>query len=265
MASPLQRISGAMLRNLAESLDSGRLLPPFTALSLQRYVPVSESAAVAQELALLSSDGVNVLRLGYILRMIADSRTASGELGDRVELVWSGPELPGAASRDTGVVVRELFSSAQASVLVAGFSISRGPEIFRALADRMVALPDLSVRMFLNVARENGDPSSREGVVNSFYHSFKSKHWPWKKLPHVFYDPRALETLPSRRASLHAKCIVVDGARCFVSSANFTQSGQARNIEVGVLIEDRNLAACVQDQFEALVTQGILCGVPGLS
>jgi phosphatidylserine/phosphatidylglycerophosphate/cardiolipin synthase-like enzyme len=64
---------------------------------------------------------------------------------------------------------------------------------------------------------------------------------------------------------MHAKCIVVDGTRCFVSSANFTQSGQARNIEVGVLIEDRNLAASIQDQFESLVTQGILRRVPGLS
>ena len=265
MVSPLQRISGAVLRNLAESLDSGRLLPPFTALSLQRYVPVSESAAVAQELAVLSGDSANVLHLGYILRMMAEARATSGELGDRVELVWSGPELPGAASRDTGVVVRELFSSAQTSVLVAGFSISRGPEIFRALADRMVALPDLTVRMFLNVAREGDDQSSSDGVVNSFYRLFKSKHWPWKKLPHVFYDPRALETEPSKRASLHAKCIVIDGERCFVSSANFTQSGQARNIEVGVLVEDRNLAARVQDQFESLVTQGILRGVPGLS
>lgn len=186
MVSPLQRISGAVLRNLAESLDSGRLLPPFTALSLQRYVPVSESAAVAQELAVLSGDSANVLHLGYILRMMAEARATSGELGDRVELVWSGPELPGAASRDTGVVVRELFSSAQTSVLVAGFSISRGPEIFRALADRMVALPDLTVRMFLNVAREGDDQSSSDGVVNSFYRLFKSKHWPWKKLPMSF-------------------------------------------------------------------------------
>lgn len=265
MVSPLQRISGAVLRNLAESLDSGRLLPPFTALSLQRYVPVSESSAVAQELALLSNDGANVLQLGYILRVIADSRTASGELGDRIQLVWSGPELPGAASRDTRVVVRELFSTAQTSVLVAGFSISRGPEIFRALADQMAALPDLSVRMFLNIARDGDNQSSSEGMVNSFYRSFKSKHWPWKQLPQVFYDPRALETVPSKRASLHAKCIVTDGVRCFVSSANFTQSGQARNIEVGVLVEDRNLAVCLQDQFESLVTQGILRGVPGLS
>jgi phosphatidylserine/phosphatidylglycerophosphate/cardiolipin synthase-like enzyme len=265
MASPLLKLSVALLRNLAESIDSGRLLPPFTPLSLQRYVSVNESTGVAEELSVLSEDGMHVSQLGCVLRLIADSKTVSSELADGVQLVWSGPEMPGAASRDTSVVVRELFSTTQSSVLVAGFSISRGHEIFRALAHRMLLTPALRVRMFLNVARETGDQSSNEEVLNSFYRSFKSNHWPWEKFPQVFYDPRALETVPSMRAALHAKCIVVDRLRCFVSSANFTESGQARNIEVGILVDSGNLAISIHDQFESLVTQGILRGVPGLS
>lgn len=265
MPTPLQRISSAALRNLAESIGSGRLLPPFTPLSLQRYVPISESAGLAEELEVLSESGKNVSRLAYILRVLADSKLSSGELAEKAELVWSGPEMPGAASRDTSVVVRELFSNAQTSVLLAGFSISRGHEIFRALADKMAALPTLNVRMFLNIARDGNDDSSNESVVNSFYRSFKSNHWPGPRLPQVFYDPRALETVPSKRASLHAKCVIVDFIRCFVSSANFTESGQARNIEVGVLLEDKDLALAIHNQFETLLNHGILRGVPGLS
>lgn len=264
MPTPLQRISTAALRNLAESIDCGRFLPPFTALSLQRYVPVSESASLAEELEVLSEGGQHVSRLAHMLRVLADSRLAPGEHVEKAELVWSGPEMPGAASRDTSVVVRELFSSAEDSVLVAGFSISRGTEIFRALADRMVSVPTLTVRMFLNVPRDIENQASNEEILHAFFLSFKSKHWPWERFPQVFYDPRALETVSSKRASLHAKCIVVDGAKCFVSSANFTESGQARNIEVGVLIEDRNLAASICNQFETLVVRGVLRGVPGL-
>jgi hypothetical protein len=116
-------------------------------------VPVSESEGLAEEFEVLSEGGQHVSRLAYILNVLAESRASSRDGAESVELVWSGPELTGAASRDTSVVVRELFSSAQSSVLLAGFSISRGHELFRALADKMAALPTLNVRMFLNVAR----------------------------------------------------------------------------------------------------------------
>jgi len=264
MASPLHKMASAALRSLADSIDSGRLLPPFTLISLQRYVPNQDCQGVAEELRSFSDSGVPAPQIAHILRLLAEARVASEQTSDKVELVWSGPEMPGAASRDTSVVVRELFSGAKSSVLVAGFAISRGNEIFKALAYRMAQVPLLAVRMFLNVARENDNLASNEAILQSFCLSFKTKHWPWENYPHVFYDPRALEANFSNRASLHAKCIVIDGEKCFVSSANFTESGQARNIEVGVLVEDKNLAASIHHQFESLVAHGTLRGIPGL-
>jgi phosphatidylserine/phosphatidylglycerophosphate/cardiolipin synthase-like enzyme len=264
MDSVLHKIPSMALRSLADSIHSGRLLPPFTSLSLQRFVPASECSGVAEELQFLSGGGIQIPQLVHILRLLADARSTSEQVAETVELVWSGPEMPGAASRDTSVVVRELFSNAKSSVLVAGFAISHGSEIFRALAERMGSVPTLAVRMFLNVPRVDVDRASNDEILHSFYLTFKNKHWPWPKYPEVFYDPRALETDFSKRASLHAKCLVVDGVKCLVSSANFTGSGQARNIEVGVLIEDRNLAASLCDQFESLVTHGLLRPIPGL-
>lgn len=264
MDSPLCKISSAALRSLADSIQSGRLLSPFTSLSLQRYIAASDSPSVAEELQFLSGGGLQNPQLAHMLRTLADARSASEQNPEKIELVWSGPEMPGAASRDTSVVVRELFSKAESSVLIAGFAISHGTEIFRALAERMASIPMLEVRMFLNVPRDDDDRRSNDEILNSFYLTFKNKHWPGVKYPEVFYDPRALEGNFSRRASLHAKCLVVDRRMCFVSSANFTESGQARNIEVGVLIEDRNLASSLHDQFESLVTHGLLRSIPGL-
>jgi len=265
MDSPLRKIPSTTLRSLADSIHSGRLLPPFTPLTLQRYIPASECPSAAEELQFLSSGGLQSPQLAHILRLLADARSTSEQTAEKIELVWSGPEMPGAASRDTSVVVRELFSNAESSVLIAGFAISHGNEIFRALAERMVSVPTLAVRMFLNVPRDNVDRASNDEILHSFYLTFKSKHWPWAKYPEVFYDPRALEANFSMRASLHAKCLVVDAMKCFVSSANFTESGQARNIEVGVLIEDRNLGASLHNQFESLVTHGLLRPIPGLA
>jgi hypothetical protein len=57
---------------------------------------------------------------------LATEREAAQRTTDRVELVWTGPELTASASRDTGVAVRELFSVAQHDVYVAGFAVHNG-------------------------------------------------------------------------------------------------------------------------------------------
>jgi phosphatidylserine/phosphatidylglycerophosphate/cardiolipin synthase-like enzyme len=56
--------------------------------------------------------------------------------------------------------------------------------------------------------------------------------------------------------SLHAKCIVVDGKHVFISSANFTEAAQERNIEVGLLVQSRAVAERVCRFFDALLDSG---------
>lgn len=50
-------------------------------------------------------------------------------------------------------------------------------------------------------------------------------------------------------ASLHAKCVVVDERWVLVTSANFTDRGQTRNVEVGVLLDDAGFAGVLEAQF----------------
>ncbi|MHC5614999.1 MAG: hypothetical protein ACYTXA_29470 [Nostoc sp.] len=53
-------------------------------------------------------------------------------------MVWTGPEIAGSQSRDTGVVVRELFSTAKTSVLISSFAIDKkqkARELFMVLAE----------------------------------------------------------------------------------------------------------------------------------
>ena len=49
-----------------------------------------------------------------------------------------------------------------------------------------------------------------------------------------------------------------------VTSANFTEAAQERNIEAGVLVHDAGFARALRSQFEALVSAGDLRRVPGL-
>jgi len=181
-----------------------------------------------------------------------------------VDLVWTGPEAPEAPSRDTSVVVRELFSSATESVLVAGYAVYQGRDVFRALADRMEELPDLKVQMFLDVQRPHGDTTEDSELLRRFATRFRSNDWPGDRMPEIYYDPRSLEMDKGKKSSLHAKCIVIDSEKAFVSSANFTEAAQIRNIEVGVLIRSAYFASRLARHFKALADAGTLKPVPGI-
>jgi len=259
--TPLHDLSAGDLRAIGEAIDSGRLKPPFTKTALQRYCVPSLAAAVAEELQnLINSDAHDrgTATIAHFLRMLADERARRWEVDEQTDLVWSGPEGPGAACRDTAVVVRELFTQASQSVLIAGYAVHQGREIFRALAERMQELPNLEVRMFLDVHRAYTETSLASEILRRFARHFVKDEWPGERLPKVFYDPRSLDSEQQKRSSLHAKCIVVDGERTFVSSANFTEAAQVRNIEVGVLIRSARFAAHLTEQFESLTTAGLL-------
>jgi phosphatidylserine/phosphatidylglycerophosphate/cardiolipin synthase-like enzyme len=92
--------------------------------------------------------------------------------------------------------------------------------------------------------------------------NFRQKQWPGNRLPSLYYDPRSLETNNALRASLHAKCIVVDQEQAFVSSANFTEAAQTKNIEVGVIVRSAAFACKLAEHFEALASAGILRPIP---
>lgn len=119
------------------------------------------------------------------------------------------------------------------------------------------------MRLCVDVARPRGDTSHDSQIVGRFARRFKTAEWPGQRLPEVWYDPRALALEPRSRASLHAKCIVVDDVRAFVSSANFTEAAIERNIEVGVLLDVPASAAALARHFDGLARTGVLQPLPG--
>jgi putative cardiolipin synthase len=57
---------------------------------------------------------------------------------------------------------------------------------------------------------------------------------------------------------LHAKVLIVDGRRALVGSANLTHRALTANLEAGVLIEDRDLAADLEAHIRSLISVGTL-------
>jgi len=264
MIPAIESLSEADLHEIAAALRSGRLAPPFTPTALQRFCSGQNEKIVATEMQTLIDDGLKPGHLALMLDSLATAHSHRPEVRDPVDLVWTGPEAPGIANRDTGVVVRELFANANEHVLVAGYAIYQGREVFRALAERMAELPALKVRMFLDVQRRHRDTTKDTELVREFAHRFRTAEWPGTRMPEVYYDPRSLDTDSSKRSSLHAKCIVIDRKLAFVSSANFTEAAQVRNIEVGALIQSVRFAERLVEHFEALAAAAVLQALPGL-
>jgi phosphatidylserine/phosphatidylglycerophosphate/cardiolipin synthase-like enzyme len=174
----------------------------------------------------------------------------------RTELVWTGPETRVSAARDTAVVVRELFAEAKDSVLLAGFAFTDGREIFAPLHEAMRAR-GVDARFFLHLNDVPGyspDEAAHVGIRR-----FLDENWPFgDPIPSIYYDPRTVTSGSS--INLHAKCVVIDERLALIGSANFTHNAQARNIEVGVLIDDPVFAHDLVRQWQGLIEAGLVRG-----
>jgi PLD-like domain len=260
MTDDFQLLSDADLCALAEALRSARLGMPFSSAALQGYCPGNIAAKVAGRMQQLASEGMQPPHLAFLLETIVSTR--SHKQRDLLDLVWTGPEVLGLVDRDTGVVVRQLFENARGQVLIAGYAVHQGREVFAGLARRMDELPGLVVRMFLDVPRRFGDVTPERELLAQFAAHFRKHEWPKGRLPELYHDPRSLALDAEKRSSLHAKCVVVDRESAFISSANFTEAAQIRNIEAGVLIRSPLFSSQLSDHFERLVERGLLVRLP---
>ncbi|HEY8504445.1 MAG TPA: DISARM system phospholipase D-like protein DrmC [Gemmataceae bacterium] len=258
----LHHLSDADLAALAAALRSGRLTSPYTTAAVGRFCPAAHAEEVGASLRGADQTGMRPEHLAVLAEAVARARRGRSDPAGTIDLVWTGPETGGVANRDTGVVLRELFRAAESEVLVAGFVVYQGREVFRELAARMADRPAMRVRLFLNVPRHPADTSLDSEVLRRFAARFRSREWPGDRLPEVFHDPRSLATDPAERASLHAKCVVIDRRVAFVTSANFTGAAQTRNIEAGVLVRSEAFAAKLAEHFDALVEAGALKPIP---
>ncbi len=252
--------SAGTMRRLADVLASGRLTAPLSAFSLKRAAPCSNEFA-AQVLR-LSDEGMSPAHLAMLLNATAEAVEARNA-ANGTELVWTGPEVPGVSSRDTSVVVQELWRGAERDVIVSTFVVQNVAAVFLSLAQRMDELPTLRVRIFLHINRSHRDTVLDSELLREFSAHLGSE-WPGERMPEVYYDPRGLSTDPAIRATWHAKCVVVDEDAAFVTSANFTEWGQQRNVEAGVLVRNRHFNAQLRQQFDSLVRARLIVRLPGV-
>jgi len=247
------------MQEIAGALRSSRLSAPFSSVALHRIVPGYDEQALLEDLNRFADSGFTADQIATVLELIRADRVKRPRIDDIVQLVTTGPEVNGVANRDTSVVVRDLFANARRTVLVAGYAVHQGQRVFQALADRMLELPDLQVRLFLDIQRGHGDTTASAALISRFSERFRQSQWPAKRpFPSVYFDPRSLDPDQQQRACLHAKCVVIDGRDVFVSSANFTEAAHHRNIELGLVFQSEPTATSITEFFDGMLRSGLL-------
>lgn len=254
-SNPLQGIPQATLDRLAVALEAGSFEHGISAIALRREIPSLE-AGVASRLTSLVSEGWSINQLRQLIEATRSAFRSGVRESHLFDLVMSGPEHPAVPMRDTNAVFQEMIAEATHRILIATYTIHNGSEILRPLSDRMSSTPDLDVALYLNIPRGRDNRTTPPQCVARFRQEFVNNHWPGDRLPSLFYFSPSIECDWRKRAAMHAKLIVIDQQRTFISSANLTRAAHTKNIEIGTIIEGTETASRLTKYFEGLKRQG---------
>lgn len=170
----------------------------------------------------------------------------------------SGPEVPGTPVVSTPTMVRALFEEARQDVIVASYVFYQCANILAPLAVKMAACPDFRVKIIVDLSHQREHENEPLPIVaNRFKAKFLASHWQGAQAPEFWHDPRVFEEEDRTKAGvMHAKVVIIDDHAALVTSANFTEAAQNRNIEAGIIVRQHHHVACLRNFFEGLIKTG---------
>ena len=189
-----------------------------------------------------TSNAVSMISRGFPELSIAQCKDFSQiiaeamETGDadKVSLVVTAPPLFSINARTTMNVMQSLIGNAERNILITGYSLS---SYFLELVDTIIQ-------------------QSQRGVFVKFFVNNLDKQPEFEKV--LRYKGRFLKVYNYRQeddkmSALHAKVISVDQKQTLITSANLSYHGQKGNIELGTLIESKQIAKQIEDFFTKLI------------
>lgn len=245
----LSEVATSTLERLSDAIANDRLKMPVTRAGLLDHGIRNQLEALEGALS-----GHTALACLSVLDAVLAERRANARPAP--ELVWSGPERANATARDTAVVLRALFERAQRQVILAGYDFTRGSSLLEPL---WIAMRDrgVDVRFFIHIQQATETVPDPASYGNDAARKVMDQVWPFgDPRPRFYYDARALASYP--RFNMHAKCVVIDGECALVTSANFTEAAQMKNLECGVLLDDPTFALHLARQWMGLIDAGLV-------
>jgi phosphatidylserine/phosphatidylglycerophosphate/cardiolipin synthase-like enzyme len=166
-----------------------------------------------------------------------------------VEMVWTGPSSSSFAARRIDQILYDLLAGAREQVFLITFSAYRVARLSAALSGAQAR--GVKITLLLETSADSDGQLSND-ALNAFsdlrLDQIEILQWP--------KENRGVNAA-GKPGKLHAKCAVVDDA-VVISSANLTDDAFNRNMEMGVVAYDAELAGAVRKHFEELKNAGIL-------
>jgi cardiolipin synthase A/B len=184
------------------------------------------------------------------VRATVSSHRYTEERRTKAEICWSGPVESLQGFRRTHSAFTELMSSAKHSVFLLTFAIGE----VESLRETLEASLDRGVQVRIVV--EDFDvfaQESRQDKIQCFGSAVIEK-------AAIYVWPRHLRRSADGRifGSMHVKCLLIDDEALLLTSANWSASAMQDNMELGVLMRDRELSVRVKNHFERLISAGTL-------
>lgn len=156
---------------------------------------------------------------------------------DDTKIVWSGPEVSGLPGRDTEILITDMVKSANKNIILTIYSIS---DYVTELLSILKLKSEQGVFVDIYVDRFDNKSSIMRILTEK-----KSKFI-------RIFDYCGQN---NDKQSLHAKVLVVDDCKSFITSSNLSYNGMDGNLELGVVIESKDRAQEIRTVFNGLVSK----------
>ncbi len=172
---------------------------------------------------------------------------------EAVEVAWTGPEPAETKFRLTEPAILEVLNKATKRLTVVSYAVYRIPHIREALVS--AARRGVAIRLIVetpNRIEGQGEYDCLLALGDEVASACSVYFWPQENRP---------KSDGGKIGILHVKCVVADGHRMFLSSANLTEYAFTINMELGLLVTGGNLPGEVERHFDRLVASGIVARV----
>ena len=218
-------LTGTEAREIADHLADGDTLT-----AALRVVPPGRRAEVRALLEILDTDGGRGA-MTAVLRAIEGARSAP----TTVDPLWTMPGHLAQHGRLTHSVTY-LVDSARHSVVCSTFNFQRSSGLWKAL-QQAAQRPEITMRIYL----DTNAADKRQSQWSPTTEEVATHLRPATVLRTKQFDGHATRN--------HSKFISIDHRFLLVTSANFSWSAENGNLELGVLIDNANLAEAVEHEM----------------
>lgn len=166
--------------------------------------------------------------LAAVLRAIDGAHSAA----TNVSTVWTMPGHLAQSSPLTTSLI-QLVGGARSSVVCSTFNFQETSGLWIALREA-ASRPETAVRVYVDARASNGASGPDAATIAA------------NLTPGVVLRTRAFQTRPVRN---HAKFLSIDHRFLVVTSANFSWSAEYGNVELGVMLDNPNVAESVEREM----------------